>query len=104
MKKLIILCIGAMFTNAANANCNNVQKSELSYEPAFITFKNESKKDALIFWINFKGERILYKTLKPSGILDQKTYSQHVFLITDNQKSCKDVVIVDENRKVIQIK
>jgi len=53
--------------------------------PALITFANRSNQSVKIFWIDFGGNRQLYKTLESGGSFTQQTFLTHPWLVTDAQ-------------------
>jgi arylsulfatase A-like enzyme len=51
-----------------------------------LTFRNQSKAKALIYWINTSGDRVQYNEIKPGAEVRQRTYSGHYWLVTDHDK------------------
>jgi hypothetical protein len=58
-------------------------KSETGDVKARITFVNRSKQPVKVYWLDYRGQRVLYKKLKPSESYTQDTYMTHPWLITD---------------------
>jgi hypothetical protein len=58
-------------------------KSETGDVKARITFVNRSKQPVKVYWLDYHGQRVLYKKLKPSESYTQDTYMTHPWLITD---------------------
>jgi tetratricopeptide (TPR) repeat protein len=48
-----------------------------------ITFVNRSKQGVKVYWLDYSGERVLYRKLKDSESYTQDTYMTHPWLITD---------------------
>jgi hypothetical protein len=66
-------------------------KSETGNVKARITFVNRSKQPLKVYWLDYNGERVLYKKLKPSESYTQDTYMTHPWLITDLYDNAWDV-------------
>ncbi len=68
-------CIGIPGTAANRRHGHNCDvdanyASQPSRESTGITFVNRSDNPVKVYWLNFRGERILYKSLPPGGQLD----------------------------------
>ena len=48
-----------------------------------ITFVNRSHGTALVYWMDFEGQRRSYAKLQPGGRHTQSTYAGHVWVVTD---------------------
>jgi len=62
--------------------------SQPSRETTGITFVNHSDSPVKVYWLNFRGERILYKSLSPGDQLDQQTFIGHNWLVTTSTEQC----------------
>jgi hypothetical protein len=62
--------------------------SQPSRESTGITFVNRSGSLVKVYWLNFRGERILYKSLPPGGQLVQQTFVGHNWLVTSSTEQC----------------
>jgi hypothetical protein len=62
--------------------------SQPSKESTDITFDNRSDKAVKVYWLNFKGERVLYQSLAPSGRIAQPTFVGHNWLIATLGEQC----------------
>jgi hypothetical protein len=62
--------------------------SQPSRESTGITFVNRSDKPVKIYWLNFRGDRILYKSLPAGGQLAQQTFVGHNWLVTTSTEQC----------------
>jgi hypothetical protein len=62
--------------------------SQPSRESTGITFVNRSDKPIKIYWLNFRGDRILYKALPPGAQLAQQTFVGHNWLVTTSTEQC----------------
>jgi hypothetical protein len=67
----------------SGADATGPVKSLNSDTPALMTFVNQSGQSLEIYWIDFGGNRQLYKTLESGGSYTQRTYLTHPWLITD---------------------
>ncbi len=60
-----------------------VVKSLASTTEAQITFINKSGQRVKVYWLDFDGQRVLYKVLQASESYDQQTFLTHPWLVTD---------------------
>ena len=58
-------------------------KSENGDVKTQITFVNHSKQEVKVYWLDYSGQRVFYKKLKPAESYTQDTYMTHPWLITD---------------------
>jgi len=79
-----------------------------------LRFKNFSKEIRKIYWLDYEGEKVHYKTLYPDESYFQNTFMTHPWLVTDNQgrelgvyypkNSISDVILEDvaatDNKKL----
>lgn len=85
------------------------KSSAVSAVEALVTFDNQSSHAVKIYWINFSGDRVLYKTLSPSEKYTQSTFLTHPWVVTDSEDNGlkfheptsepSSVVITDEDFK-----
>lgn len=85
------------------------KRSAISAVEALVTFDNQSSKVVKVHWINFNGERELYKTLSPREKYTQSTFLTHPWVVTDSEdnglkfheptRKPSSVVIMDEDFK-----
>jgi von Hippel-Lindau disease tumor supressor len=66
-------------------------------------FVNRSTNVIKIYWLNYKGKRILYGTLKPSEELQLTTYLTHPWLITDSDDNAKSIYFPDGQPRTVEI-
>ncbi|MGO9949943.1 MAG: hypothetical protein ACLPWG_24260 [Steroidobacteraceae bacterium] len=62
--------------------------SQPSRESTGITFVNRSDMPVKVYWLNFRGERILYKSLPAGAELVQQTFVGHNWLVTSSSEQC----------------
>ncbi|CAK9294771.1 unnamed protein product [Gordionus sp. m RMFG-2023] len=67
-------------------------KSAPSEQETFVCFRNETDLSIDVYWINYKGARVKYKTLTPSQTLDVITFVGHpwIFVINGTVYSLKE--------------
>ena len=66
-------------------------KSESGNVKTRITFVNRSKQPVKAYWLDYNGDRVLYKELKPSESYSLDTFVTHPWLITDLHNNAWDV-------------
>jgi von Hippel-Lindau disease tumor supressor len=67
-------------------------------------FVNGSANVIKIYWLDYKGKRVLYGTLKPSEELQLTTYLTHPWLITDSDDNAKSIYFPDGQPRTVEIK
>ena len=88
MKSLSLLLLGIFLCLSDGHAQSRLQEekrknSVVSYVEALVTFDNQSSKVARVYWINFNGDRELYKTLSPKETYTQSTFLTHPWVVTD---------------------
>jgi von Hippel-Lindau disease tumor supressor len=68
-----------------------------------IKFVNGSSSVIKIYWLDYKGKRVLYGTLKPSENLPIVTYLTHPWLITDGDDNAKSIYFPDGQPRTVEI-
>jgi von Hippel-Lindau disease tumor suppressor protein len=66
-------------------------KSENGKVKTRITFVNHSNQGVKVYWLDYSGQRVFYKKLKPSESYSEDTYMTHPWLITDLHDNAWDV-------------
>lgn len=82
---LIVGCAGSNQPERSGTNAAQSTRSLNSDTPALITFVNRSNQSVNVYWIDFGGNRQLYKTLEAGGSFTQQTFLTHPWLVTDAQ-------------------
>ncbi|MEM0969715.1 MAG: hypothetical protein AAF191_01370 [Verrucomicrobiota bacterium] len=72
-------------------------KSARSQEATEIDFQNRSPGTVSVYWIDWKGDKKLYRTLKPGSRYTQSTYRDHVWVIED--EGGRAINLYSSNRK-----
>jgi hypothetical protein len=70
---------------------------------ARITFVNDSHTTIRVYWLDFRGARVLYHTLKPGEAAVQVTYLGHPWLITDEDDNAWQIYYPDAQPRKIKI-
>ncbi|PIR39186.1 MAG: hypothetical protein COV35_01330 [Alphaproteobacteria bacterium CG11_big_fil_rev_8_21_14_0_20_39_49] len=52
-----------------------------------INFINSSNDIRKIYWLDYKGKKVLYRVLKPGDTYTQRTFITHPWLVTDGQEN-----------------
>jgi von Hippel-Lindau disease tumor supressor len=68
-----------------------------------IKFVNGSSSVIKVYWLDYKGKRVLYGTLKPSENLPIDTYLTHPWLITDGDDNAKSIYFPDGQPRTVEI-
>jgi VHL beta domain/WXXGXW repeat (2 copies) len=62
--------------------------SQPSRDATDMTFVNRGDKPVKLYWLNFKGERVLYQNLPPGARQVQQTFVGHNWLVTTSSDQC----------------
>jgi hypothetical protein len=75
-------------TGAAANFCGTTNgKSKVGKTPAQITFVNRTGETVSVYWLNYRGQRVLYKLLNGKRYT-QRTYLTHPWLMLDPRGKC----------------
>ncbi|HUI05405.1 MAG TPA: hypothetical protein VL486_00205 [Verrucomicrobiae bacterium] len=85
------------------AEMMGVASVSLPLVPTAIVFVNRSPGVRRVYWLNFKGERQLYLTLKPGESGDQKTYLGHPWVVTDDHDNALGLYYPDGQTRVVTL-
>jgi len=102
-RRLVAVALAAGLTGAAapaaavTETCDKVDGAHsVSYDlGAVLTIVNYLDHPVLIYWLNYQGNRVLYRTLGPGDGYPQKTFFTHVWLATTEDGSCAGLFQVD---------
>ena len=78
-------------------------KSGDSNMPAQITFANRSARTIKVYWLDWTGKRVLYKTLKGGKEYLQLTFLHHPWLITDEDDNAWYLFYADGQPRRIDV-
>jgi hypothetical protein len=78
-------------------NCDKVDGiHSTSYDQnAVLTITNYLDSSVMIYWINYQGNRVLYRTLASGESYRQETFFTHVWLAASQDGSCASLFVVD---------
>jgi von Hippel-Lindau disease tumor supressor len=68
-----------------------------------ISFVNKGKKPVKVYWINYEGERMHYKTLDAGESYDQPTFLTHPWLIADEAGDARSIYYPDGQPRTVEI-
>lgn len=89
-------------TNLARARVGNIgvtrlkcdqkpSQSSQTGQPTEIDFINKQAGYISIYWIDFSGKEIFYKTIEPEQSYRQSTYTNHYWVIKDSNGDCMEI-------------
>ncbi|MUG91822.1 hypothetical protein F7734_04780 [Scytonema sp. UIC 10036] len=64
-----------------------------------VNFVNKTSALVKVYWINYQGQRQLYKDLKSGESYTQSTYVHHPWVVTDEQGGCLGIFQPESERK-----
>jgi hypothetical protein len=73
---------------AANFCPTTKGKSKVGKTHAQITFVNQTGETLSVYWLNYSGQRVFYKTLLAGKRYTQQTYLTHPWLVLDPNGKC----------------
>ncbi|GAB6044087.1 VHL beta domain-containing protein [Endothiovibrio diazotrophicus] len=79
------------------------QRSNSSGGSASVTFQNDSSATVNVYWINFQGNRTLYKTLTAGASYRQPTYIGHPWVVTDESERCVYLWVPEQSSENVEI-
>jgi von Hippel-Lindau disease tumor supressor len=68
-----------------------------------IKFVNKSQQVIKVYWLDYKGRRVLYGTPKPGEALPIQTFLTHPWVITDGDDNAQSIYFPDGQPRVIEI-
>lgn len=69
--------------------------------PTSIRFENKSGKTVKIYWLDYSGNRKLYKVLEKDQVHDQQTYVTHPWLITGDDDRALQICFPDSQARTV---
>jgi len=69
-----------------------------------VQFINETGQTVLVYWLNYSGARVLYKTLGPSQSYLQQTYVTHPWVAADTAGTCVAIFLPAQGPGVARIR
>jgi hypothetical protein len=68
-----------------------------------VRFRNRTGQAVRVYWLDYQGNRVLYKTLQPGEGYDQPTYLTHPWVFTDLQGAAFQSYLPRRGARVIDI-
>ena len=68
-----------------------------------ISFRNERFRRINVFWIDYEGQRQLYRTLAPGQSQTFQTYATHPWVVTDASGNCLGVNFADVGTSSVRV-
>ena len=98
MMGVALVVLGAVQpANAGVESCDTVDgvRSVTYGQEATLTITNYLSSSVRVYWINYQGNRVLYRNLGPGESYRQKTYFTHIWLATLEDGGCASLFLVD---------
>jgi len=108
MKHIILwlsLSLFAYSANSAGQSCSeeNTLKSATGGTASTITFSNTTSTPLKVYWIDFRGKRVLYKSLAAGASYRQNSFTQHPWVITDADEQCVYILMPEQANHQLDI-
>ena len=78
-------------------------RSTAAGRPAIITFVNNSRHSANIYWIDYAGKRAQSFDLAPGSVISRNTLVTHPWVITDEHDNCIGVAFANPSTPNVEI-
>jgi hypothetical protein len=78
-------------------------KSVRGDQATSIVFQNDTATPVQVYWLDYQGKRVPYRTLDTGKQLDQKTYATHPWVITDLRGNCLKIVVPGSSAATIAL-
>jgi ABC-type amino acid transport system permease subunit len=86
--------VGGAAETKATAACRITQKKSLKgVSPTSVTFVNKTPGAVQLYWLDYKGHLIYYRTLSPGATAAQPTFTTHPWLALDRSFKCVGYVV-----------
>jgi hypothetical protein len=69
-----------------------------------ISFRNERAGSIYVFWLDYDGQRQLYRTLAPGQSATFQTFATHPWVVTDASGSCLSVNFADGGTSSVRVR
>ena len=84
------------------AEANGLKSIDSKVETS-IKFVNRSGQTIKVYWLDYDGNRKLYKTLLARQLYDQETFLTHPWLITDENDKAWHIYFADAQPRTVEI-
>jgi von Hippel-Lindau disease tumor supressor len=68
-----------------------------------VNFVNKGQQIVKVYWLDYKGKRVLYKELSFGENIQIQTFLTHPWIITDSNDNAKDIFFPDSQPRTIEI-
>ena len=82
---------------------NGLNRSILGNQKTEIEFINKKQEPIKVFWMDYNGNAVFYKMMKPSEKYTQNTFMTHPWLITDSNNKKLDIYYPENKKRTIII-
>ena len=89
---------------AAECPSEGALRSLSDTERTRINFRNEGLGRIYVFWIDYEGQRQLYRTLAPGQSQTFQTFATHPWVVTDASGSCLGVNFADVGTSSVRVR
>jgi len=91
---------------SGSLSCKDQKKlrSLESRRSTYVTFRNLSADTVDVYWLDFSGKPVFYKSLENGEVFRQQTFVSHPWMISGTNKDCLQIVMPDTGEKDVLIK
>lgn len=79
-------------------------RSEQGNVKTRLKFINKRQEEVRTYWLDYNGQRVLYKAIAPGAEYTQPTYQTHPWVVTDKQNKCIDIFISKRRSATAEIR
>lgn len=70
---------------------------------ANLVFRNTRPRDISLFWLNYEGRRIFYRTVRNGAQYALTTYISHPWVVVDEQGRCLELVLPGKSTATVDV-
>jgi hypothetical protein len=102
---LMTVCVasGAAFADATDCLHEANLKSPPGVRASKVSFRNSSKDQRRVYWINGNGTRQFFSDVSPGQTYDVSTFAAHIWVVTDSAEKCVSVVVASSAPIMVDI-
>lgn len=82
----------------------NKLRSQDGLIPAYVTFRNISSGTVYVYWLDYSGIPVFYKSMEPGTAYKQQTYLSHPWMILDARQSCLQIAMPKQHDTDVYIR
>ena len=68
-----------------------------------IKFLNNRKQEVRIYWLDYTGRRVYYKTIPPHDQYTQPTFQTHPWVVADQRDNCTNIFVSNKQSTIAEI-